>query len=130
MFRRNNGIWRKGLLCKSSSVASNQVYNKASDITKDFEKRLFSSTGLFMDWKLQTVYIVDKHDFLQWISVENTSILSCLPIYFFVCSGSNFSWNFRVLWGVLTKSWQERHIQFAFLYVCRYLSQRVRRIGE
>ena len=27
-------------------------------------------------------YIVDKHDFLQWISAENNSILSCLPIYF------------------------------------------------
>ena len=41
-------------------------YNKPGDITnqvilqKNFEKRLFSSTGLFMDWKLQTVYDVQE----------------------------------------------------------------------
>ena len=29
-------------------------YNKPGDITNYFEKRLFSSTGPFMDWKLQT----------------------------------------------------------------------------
>ena len=34
--------------------------------------------------------IVNRHCFFQWISVENTSILSCLHIYFFVCSGHFF----------------------------------------
>ena len=34
LFQRNNRIWRKGLTCKLSSVASNQVYNKSDDITK------------------------------------------------------------------------------------------------
>ena len=42
----------------------------------------------------------------------------------------SFCWNFRVLWGVLKKSWQERCIQLAFIRVYRYLSQRVRRISE
>ena len=68
--------------------------------------------------------------FFQWISVENTSILSYLPIYFFVCNSSNVFGNFIVLWGVLKKSWQERYIQLAFMRVCRYLRQRVRKIGE
>ena len=31
-------------------------YNKPCDKTKNFEKSLFSSTGLFMDWKLETVF--------------------------------------------------------------------------
>ena len=34
-------------------------YNKRGDITKEFEKRLFSSMELFMDWKLQTVKGLD-----------------------------------------------------------------------
>ena len=33
-------------------------YNKPGDITKEFEKRLFSSTGLFMDWKWQTDHFI------------------------------------------------------------------------
>ena len=45
------------------------------------------------------------------ISWENTSTLSCLLIFFFVCSKSNFCWNFRVLWGVLKKCYQERYIK-------------------
>ena len=60
-----------------------------------------------------SLYIVDKHDFFPWISLVNTFIQSCLFI-FFVCSSSNFCWNFRVLWGVSKKSWQERYIQLSF----------------
>ena len=45
-------------------------------------------------------------------------------LYFFVYSSINF-----FLRGVLRKSWQERYMQLAFMYVFRCLSQRVRRIG-
>ena len=64
-----------------------------------------------------SLYSVDKCDF------------SCVLIYFFICSGSNFCWSFRVLRGTLKNSWQ-RYIQLAFMRVCRYLSQRVRRTGQ
>ena len=42
-----------------ASFASRPVSRliKQGDIAKEFLKRLFSSTGLFMDWKLQTDYI-------------------------------------------------------------------------
>ena len=38
-----------------------------------------------------------------------------------------FSWNFRVSWGVLKKSWLERYIQLSFP---KYLNQRVSRVHE
>ena len=38
-------------------------YSKPSNITKNFDKRLFTSTGFFMDWKLQTVYLKTSDDF-------------------------------------------------------------------
>ena len=68
-----------------------------------------------------SLYIVDEHD---CFFSENLRIPPFYQIclYFFVCSGSNVCWNFRVLWGVL-KSSQERYIQFASMRVCRYLSQ-------
>ena len=42
----------------------------------------------------------------------------------------DFFWNFRVLWEILKKSWLERYIQFSFTCLCKYLNQRVRRIGD
>ena len=41
--------------CLISWYNNNQVIKQ-----KNFDKRLFSSTGLFMDWKLQTVIIFQK----------------------------------------------------------------------
>ena len=40
-----------------------------------------------------------------------------------------FSWIFKVSWEVLKKIWLERYIQLSFMRVCKYLNQRVRRIG-
>ena len=48
MFRRNNWIWLKGLVCKAFSVTSNQ--------TRWFNKRLFSSTGLSLGLKVTNWY--------------------------------------------------------------------------
>ena len=42
----------------------------------------------------------------------------------------DFSWDFRVSWGVFKKSWLERYIQTSFMCVCKYLNQRARIIGE
>ena len=42
----------------------------------------------------------------------------------------NFSWSFRILWGILKKSWQKGYIQLSFMCVCKYLNQRVRIVGE
>ena len=81
---------------------------------------------LFLTAEAQLVNMI----FFQWMSVENNSIPVMFAYTFFVCSGSNFCWKFIVLWGVLKKSWQEKYIQLSFMRVCRYLSQRVRRIGE
>ena len=39
----------------------------------------------------------------------------------------DFSW---VSWAVLKKSWLERYMQLSFMYVWKYLNQRVRKIGE
>ena len=41
-----------------------------------------------------------------------------------------FSWNFRVLWVISKKIWLEIYTQLSFMRVCKYLNQRVRRIGE
>ena len=41
-----------------------------------------------------------------------------------------FSWAFRVLSEILKKSYLERYIQLSFMRVCKYLNQRVRRIGK
>ena len=38
-------------------------------------------------------------------------------LFFFVCRGSDFYWNFRVLWGVSKKTWVERYIQLFFMRV-------------
>ena len=40
-----------------------------------------------------------------------------------------FSWIFKVSWEVLKKIWLERYIQLSVMRVCKYLNQRVRRIG-
>ena len=40
-----------------------------------------------------------------------------------------FSWIFKVSWEVLKKIRLERYIQLSFMRVCKYLNQRVRRIG-
>ena len=37
---------------------------------------------------------------------------------------SDFSWNFRVLWGDSQKSCLERYIQISFTCFCKYLNQR------
>ena len=42
----------------------------------------------------------------------------------------DFSWIFRVSWGVLKRYWLERYSQLSFMRVCKYLNQRVRRIEE
>ena len=86
----------------------------------DCQKIHFQHTFWLQKYSL---YIVDICDFFQWISVENTSIQSSLPIFFCVQQHQFF------LRGVLRKSWQERYMQLAFMYVFRCLSQRVRRIG-
>ena len=50
-----------------------------------------------------------RHSFwLQWISVENTYILSCLQIFFLSAAAAIFV---GVSWGVLKKNWQERYKQ-------------------
>ena len=36
LFRRNKRIWRKGLVCKSSSVGPNELIWQPGDITKEF----------------------------------------------------------------------------------------------
>ena len=54
-----------------------------------------------------SLYIVDKHDFFPWILLENTFIPVMFVYIFFVCGGSYFCCNFRVLWGVSKESWQE-----------------------
>ena len=48
MFRRNNRTWCKGLVWKASKVASHQTR-----WYKNLNKRLFNSTGVFIDYKLQ-----------------------------------------------------------------------------
>ena len=59
MLWRNLEIWRKCLVCKASSFTSDQTrwYNKII-----LTKRLFSSMGLFTDWKLQTDLISNGLD--------------------------------------------------------------------
>ena len=42
---------------------------------------------------------------------------------------SDFPWNLRV-YGVLKKIWLERCLQLSFMRVCKYLNQRVWRIGK
>ena len=37
---------------------------------------------------------------------------------------SDFSWSFRLLWGVSEKRWLERYIQLCFMRFCKYLNQR------
>ena len=54
MFRRNNRVWRKGLVCKSSNIAFNQVIQQARWHNKKILIKGYSATRLFMDWKLQT----------------------------------------------------------------------------
>ena len=78
LFRRNNRIWLKNLVCKSSNVTSNQVIEE-----KNFDKRLFCSTKHFMDWKWRTILLASntlRHKFfpikicsLQW----NGAALTC-----------------------------------------------------
>ena len=51
-FRRNNKIWRKDLLCKSSTVASNQVTCQTSDITKEFRETAIQFHGTFHGLKI------------------------------------------------------------------------------
>ena len=41
------------------------------------------------------------------------------------CFFFDFSWNFRVSWGVLKKREVERYIQLSFMHACKYLNQRV-----
>ena len=60
MFRRNSRIWLKGLVCKASVTR----LIKPDDITTNLKKRLFISTGLFIDWTLQTVFAAEL-DFLK-----------------------------------------------------------------
>ena len=55
-FQRSNRIWRIGLVCKASSIASNQT----GDITNEFLENAIRFHGLFKDWKLQTEYIKMK----------------------------------------------------------------------
>ena len=72
---------------------------------------------------LHSLYIVHKHDFFS-VNFSWKYLHSVMFAYIcFVCNGSNFCQNFRVLWGVLKKSWQERWIHIALMRVYRYLSQ-------
>ena len=45
----------------------------------------------------------------------------------------DFSWNSRVLWGVFKKSWLKLstfNIRLSCMHLCKYLNQRLTRIGE
>ena len=51
-------------------------YNKSVIKQKNFEKRLFSSTGLLMDWKLQTdLGILERNNICQEKMKEKVQIL-------------------------------------------------------
>ena len=50
-------------------------------------------------------------------------------LYFFVCSGSDFCWNFRVIWEVSKKSLLERYINFP-LCVFKPKSKKNRQINR
>ena len=39
------------------------------------------------------------------------------------CIFHGFSWNLRVLWEFLEKSWLERYTQLSFMHFCKYLNQ-------
>ena len=80
MFLRNNRIWRRGLFCKSSRVASNQVIKRTRWYHKRILKRRFSSMGLFMDWKLQTEKVIWLY---LWRSVLDLLNITCFV--FLVC---------------------------------------------
>ena len=41
-----------------------------------------------------------------------------------------FFWHFSISWEVLRKNWLERYMQLSFMHLCKYLNQRLRRIGE
>ena len=42
----------------------------------------------------------------------------------------HFSWNLRILWGVMKRNLLERYIELSFMCIFKDLNQRVRRIGE
>ena len=52
MLRRNNRIWRKGLVCKSSTVTP-KWYNTPGDITKEFWEKAIQFHGTFHGLKIK-----------------------------------------------------------------------------
>ena len=53
MFQRNNRIWRKGLICKSPSVARLlNLYNKPGDIKKEFWEKATNLHSTFNGLKI------------------------------------------------------------------------------
>ena len=89
--RRNNRIWCKGLVGKSSKVAFNQVILQTR-LQKNFEKRLFSSTGRFTDWKLRTDTVYPQHvsfiavrNILKWAESATEALWLCLQTALTIC---------------------------------------------
>ena len=88
MFRRNNRIWRKGLVCKSSSFASNQVIKQ----TMWYNKRI-----------LRKGYSVPRY--FSWN--ENYKLLSLL---FCICLSVR-SYVLCLLWfSIMPIEWRPKHV--------------------
>ena len=51
-------------------------------------------------------------------------------IVFFCQQRQQFLLEFSSFNGLLTKRWQERYIQLPFMRVCKYLTEKVKRMGE
>ena len=81
-----------------------------------YRSKKFWNLCLQIAGKCISLYITAKYDFFPWTSVQNTSVLPCLLI-FFVCSGAYFSWSFMESSQQLTR---KIHITFSF---CKYLTK-------
>ena len=78
MFQRNNRLWHKSLVCKSSSVVFNQVTTKPGDITIEFWEKAIQLHGTFHGSKITNWYIREK---------------VCFDLFYCLCVGF---WTLRV----------------------------------
>ena len=97
-----------------------QAFIQALLSTAVFPQRFGFFTVCLLQW-LWVAPMVDTEKKVFWILGLQIA---------WKCIFLGLSWNFRVLWGILKKSWLSRNMQLSFMFVCKYLNQRVRRIVE